>query len=159
MQNSQKNTFKKYLKSQIEKIDHQLSEIDAKKRAKVESDPTSKLENMSLSEVSTNQHDSWDVATAPNSTEISKPVLTEKVLNVASKDQENAHPNASEPTKKDLAEKSGEWNTMQLSEEARENAVFDNWIPPSQRRPEDEFYDLKQVKPIRVEEIEADGSL
>ena len=131
MQKSQKNTFQKYIKGQIEKLDHQISEIDAQKRAKVESDPTSKLENMTLSEVSTNQHDSWDVGTAPNSTEISKPVLTEKVLNVASKDQENANPNASEPAKKDLSEKDGEWNTMQLSEEARENAVFENWIPPS----------------------------
>ena len=58
-----------------------------------------------------------------------------------------------------MEEKDIEWNTTKLSEEAQEKAQFENWIPPSLRRPEDEFYDVKSIKPIRIEELEEDGSL
>ena len=46
-----------------------------------------------------------------------------------------------------------EWNTMQLTEEEKEKSQYDNWIPPSQRRPEDEFFELESVVPIRVEQV------
>ena len=46
-----------------------------------------------------------------------------------------------------------EWNTMKLTEEEQEKSKYDNWIPPSQRRPEDEFFDLESIVPIRVENV------
>ena len=46
-----------------------------------------------------------------------------------------------------------------MSDEAREKAVYENWIPPSDRRPDDEFYDINLIQPIRIEELEEDGSL
>ena len=46
-----------------------------------------------------------------------------------------------------------EWNTTKLTEEEQEKSKYDNWIPPSQRRPEDEFFNLKSIVPIRVENV------
>ena len=46
-----------------------------------------------------------------------------------------------------------EWNTTKLTEEEQEKSKYDNWIPPSQRRPEDEFFDLESIVPIRVENV------
>ena len=47
-----------------------------------------------------------------------------------------------------------EWNTTKLTEEEQEKSKYDNWIPPSQRRPEDEFFDLESIVPIRVENVD-----
>ena len=51
------------------------------------------------------------------------------------------------------------WNTLKLTEEEQEKSKYDNWIPPSQRRPEDEFFDLDSILPIRVEQVNGDESL
>ena len=59
----------------------------------------------------------------------------------------------------EVNEKKEEWKTNQLSEDAMEAAKYDNWIPPSLRRPEDEFIDMSLIKPIRVEDLYEDGSL
>ncbi len=45
-----------------------------------------------------------------------------------------------------------------LEEESKENVVVQeshvNWIPPELRKPEDEFYDLTSIVPVRTEVID-----
>ena len=136
----QKNTSKKFLQNAMKQQATKVAKIkreEAEKRAKTASDPTSKLEQMTISDVSTKDPDSWDV---PGSTEIAKPVLTENLQTQASNDQPKTEEH---PEPKEVEEKDIEWNTTKLSDEAQEKAQFENWIPPSLRRPEDEFYDVK----------------
>jgi len=33
------------------------------------------------------------------------------------------------------------------------------WVPPPKRRPDDEFFDLKTIVPLRIEKVNEDGSI
>ena len=88
----QKSTSKKFLQNamklqatKVARIKREEAEKreEVEKRAKTASDPTSKLEQMTISDVSTKDPDSWDL---PNPTEIAKPVLTEKLQTQDSKE-------------------------------------------------------------------------
>ena len=45
---------------------------------------------------------------------------------------------------------------QQLPDNQQEEVSHPNWIPPHLRRPEDEFFDLSTVQPLRIEQV-SDG--
>lgn len=46
-----------------------------------------------------------------------------------------------------------------VEEQKTQPADPEHWTPPPKRRPEDEFFDLKSIVPLRVEKITDDGSV
>ena len=52
-------------------------------------------------------------------------------------------------------EMSDETETKQVNEEQKSGFAY----PPAKRRPDDEFFDLKSIVPLRTERVNDDGSI
>jgi len=51
-------------------------------------------------------------------------------------------------------------NVQSIQEDREENKNEpEHWTPPPKRRPEDEFYDLKSIVPLRTEQVYDDDSV
>lgn len=49
--------------------------------------------------------------------------------------------------------------TEEEKDAQREQGKWQNYVPPEAKRPIDEFFDLKSINPIRVEEVTPDGGI